>query len=92
MHSTDHHQPRPGNLYSEEPAFAGVLNEAALARSQRRFERLGEWIDADRFRGDEALRAVGEWVASAPARRSRCAVFIASRISRRISRPARRRS
>ena len=60
MHRADHHQPHRGNQHGEEIALAVVLDEAALARSQRRFERLGERIGGDRLGLDEALLAVGE--------------------------------
>ena len=60
MHGADHHQPHRGNEDGEEPAFAAMLDEPAAARSQRRFERLGERIGGDRLRRDEALLAVGE--------------------------------
>ncbi len=60
MHGADHHQPQRGNEDGEEPALAAMLDEAALARSQRCFERLGERIGRDRVRRDEALFAVGK--------------------------------
>ena len=60
MHGADHHQPHRRNEDGEETALAGVVDEAALARSQRRVERLGERIGRDGLGRDEALLAVGE--------------------------------
>ena len=60
MHRADHHEAHRRNLHGEEIARAVVLDEAALAGAQRRFERLGERIGVGRLRGDEALFAVGE--------------------------------